>query len=1042
MVFTCVICQRHFESLRGHNRHYATCKRKESVFIRRFNQTVNDTNIDAEENEMETARILEAETLPVENVIEPQLNFPTVPAEFTNCENVPFIPAIEVNPSAVNPEDIVWGNMPYSELSVKITDLYNEIVHFRRNIFKLPTGKAGKAFVEELTFWLNQWNANTKLNEIAMKAFMILPTLLLQKPSMRSKAKDHSECLQRRIQQWKDGKFEALIQESRFIQNRLSKTWKPRSSEDIARIFSKLIMEGKISSALKFLDKESSSGPMKCSDAVLEELKSKHPDGAAVQENSLLFGPVIDIPHFCFDSIDEKDIFNAASRTKGSSGPSGMDAECYRRILCSKSFGNSSKNLREEIAQFTRNIAKQTYHPNLLDAYVSSRLIALDKNPGIRPIGVGEVLRRIVGKVISHHCRQEIKEAAGPLQTCAGHGAGAEAAIHAMAAIFQQDETDAVLLIDATNAFNCLNRKVALHNICITCPLLSLYLCNTYRVPSKLFIAGGFSILSKEGTTQGDPLAMPWYALSTVPLIDTLQFFESSVKQAWLADDASAAGKLHALLKWYNELTVIGEKLGYYVNHLKCWLIVKSPELANAAHEMFGKTVNITTEGKRHLGACIGSKNFKKEYCDELVNNWKKELDNLCDIAETQPQAAYAAYTKGYRSKFTHFMRTIDQFEEFLLPIDDLLHHKLLPAVFGGDCAIIEKHRDLLALNTSDGGLGINCVTKEAVKQYKASKAVTTNHVNSIMQQCKTMIDIGDDDKTTADHKREVVSQIEQEKRDHVKNLHDLLPDELRNYVSQACDKGASSWLNTIPLKDQNLDLNKVEFTDAIRLRYNAPLPNLPSFCPCGEKFNQEHAMNCKKGGFITERHDNIRDFLTICLDRVCKDVQVEPHLIKVTDEKFKLKSANTTDEARLDMKARGFWRKGETAFFDVRITHVNSVSSKNLSTAQQFRRHEEAKKREYLERVLEVENGSFTPLVFGTNGGMGSECAKFLQQLAAKMSEKNNERYEDTICWLKTRLSMEITRSSLLCLRGSRTPFRSYRIDDIGLDNALCGIA
>ena len=93
------------------------------------------------------------------------------------------------------------------------------------------------------------------------------------------------------------------------------------------------------------------------------------------------------------------------------------------------------------------------------------------------------------------------------LQTCAGHGAGAEAAIHAMRSIFEQEETDAVLLIDARNAFNCLNRNVALHNIQIiqiTCPIVAMYLVNTYRKPAKLFIAGGETILSKEGTTQGD----------------------------------------------------------------------------------------------------------------------------------------------------------------------------------------------------------------------------------------------------------------------------------------------------------------------------------------------------------------------------------------------------------------------------------------------------------------------------------------------------------------------------------------------------------
>ena len=92
--------------------------------------------------------------------------------------------------------------------------------------------------------------------------------------------------------------------------------------------------------------------------------------------------------------------------------------------------------------------------------------------------------------------------------------------------------------------------------------------------------------------------------------------------------------------------------------------------------------------------------------------------------------------------------------------------------------------------------------------------------------------------------------------------------------------------------------------------------------------------MSCKKGGFITRRHDNFKDFLTICLDAVCKDVESEPHLIPVTNETFEYRSANTQDDA------------------------------KNVKTSQVFRRHEEAKKREYLDRILQIEHGSFTPLI------------------------------------------------------------------------------
>ena len=179
------------------------------------------------------------------------------------------------------------------------------------------------------------------------------------------------------------------------------------------------------------------------------------------------------------------------------------------------------------------------------------------KLPGIQPIGVGEVLRRIIGKTTALFLKEEIKSAAGPLQVCAGHSAGAEAAIHTMSQVFDEEETDGVLLIDATNAFNQMNRAVAMHNIQITFPIMCKYVINTYRSPSRLFVCGGGEILSQEGTTQGDPLAMPWYSVNTSIMIQNLRFRVPEVKQVWLADDSAGGGRrkeIRLLGQWFKEL--------------------------------------------------------------------------------------------------------------------------------------------------------------------------------------------------------------------------------------------------------------------------------------------------------------------------------------------------------------------------------------------------------------------------------------------------------------------------------------------------------
>ena len=202
--------------------------------------------------------------------------------------------------------------------------------------------------------------------------------------------------------------------------------------------------------------------------------------------------------------------------------------------------------------------------------------------------------------------------------------------------------------------------------------------------------------------------------------------------------------------------------------------------------------------------------------------------------------------------------------------------------------------------------------------------------------------------------------------------------------------------------------------------------------------------MSCKKGGFVTRRHDNLRDIFTVLLNKVCIDVENEPHLLPVTNEIFNHRTANTENEARLDVKANGFWRRGQTSFFDIRVTHVNSQSNLSKHTTEIFHQHEAAKKREYNQRVLEIEHGNFTPLIFGTNGGMGEECKKFVTALASKLSEKQNEEYSVVMSWLRIRISFEILRSVILCVRGSRVPFRAKNQqlgDDLRLNNIECDL-
>ena len=160
---------------------------------------------------------------------------------------------------------------------------------------------------------------------------------------------------------------------------------------------------------------------------------------------------------------------------------------------------------------------------------------------------------------------------------------------------------------------------------------------------------------------------------------------------------------------------------------------------------------------------------------------------------------------------------------------------------------------------------------------------------------------------------------------------------------------------------------------------------------------------------------------LASLLKDVSHDVQVEPHLETLTGEVL-TGGTNSSDEARLDVSVRGFWQRGQRAFYDVRVFNPFAKSYLNQKLETAFRSNENEKKRQYNQRVIEVEHGSFTPLIFTPYGGNGREAERFIVELALKLSEKKQLQYSIVMHWLRAKLSFNLLRSAVLCLRGSRT--------------------
>ncbi len=851
---------------------------------------------------------------------------------------------------------------------------------------------------------INKWTSKSEWESLALDLATIFPPLLLQKSGKHVAAKEAKATISRRLELWEKGEIRELLKEGQTLQDRLPKSIIATSQNHSSRIFARLILQGKVRAALRLLSETENGGVAKPSPIIFSKLQEKHPQATTPPSEVLLPGLYHPVPPSLFDSLNGQLIHDVAMRSTGAAGPYGLDAADYRTLLCSKYLGNGTNELCEAIAQMARRLSTSFVDPNPLSTFLSCRLVPLEKGAGdIRPIGIGETLRRIIGKAVTRVLKPEIQMSCGNLQVCAGQEGGCEAAIHSMREMLEDERNEAALLIDASNAFNSTNRIAALHNISILCPAFFPFLCNTYRVHIRLFVpAWKTELSSQEGTTQGDPAAMPMYALSVVPLLSQAQsIFCRPGGQVWYADDATGVDKLCNLRRWWDHLSAKGPLYGYFPKATKTILVIKPQHLESAKKIFDGTGIKIETGGTRHLGGALGTREFQIDYAKEKIKQLTGDLKTLSKFAETEPQAAYAAFTHGFHGKWTFLQRVIPDIADLFLPLEEELSANFIPKITGRILTNIE--REIVALPARLGGLGLRNPALSSNDSFEASKQVTQPLRELILKQEPNFEEF-DDDKLQ-ELKKEVVHKKRAKEKEEKKKIITKLKEQNTETVPKkkkppdlhvrilecASQKGTAAWLTAMPNDDHVL--NKQEWKDAMALRYGWIPANFPQKCSCGSDNSIQHALDCKLGGFIHLRHNRLRDLFADMLKKAgCKAIQIEQQLLPDEGElQGAPKCVERGDEARMDVTAIGFWGAWQRAFFDVRVFNPLAPSYVSQDLTALTKRHENEKKHKYGLRIQEIEKGSFTPLVFTTFGGCGKECDLALKRLGNLISEKTS---------------------------------------------------
>lgn len=410
------------------------------------------------------------------------------------------------------------------EDDVQWQGLWKRVTDLPSQGYELPKGSVGRSFLEELSTIIEgikkrHWNSER----------MVVFCTVSGSKAIRQRITD-------RIKLWKEGEWEALVEDTVLTNTRQRAGDSNATEEQIRSTYCRLLHQGKVREAVRYLTGRVKGGVLsphdidaKTNQPVHMALNDKHPAPGKVDLTA--FPEYDSTPAAIPLSITELTVGQVVKRMGGAGGPGGVDSYAWSDWLLR--YGETSRRLRKAIAEMTLWLSNHSPPWAAYRSLAAGRIIALDKCPGVRPVGVGETLYRLMAKVVLEVAGQEATAACGVKQLCGGLKSGIEGGIHAMcdqwAAVGEKSEWGAVL-VDARNAFNEVFRAPMLWNVRHLWPSGSRFAFNMYKHHRILVMRGWDSYLySREGVTQGDPLAMLLYAIALLPMIDALE--------DWLAED-------------------------------------------------------------------------------------------------------------------------------------------------------------------------------------------------------------------------------------------------------------------------------------------------------------------------------------------------------------------------------------------------------------------------------------------------------------------------------------------------------------------------
>ena len=829
--------------------------------------------------------------------------------------------------------------------------------------------------------------------------------IVLEQPNRGGKRHNLTSCLKKRTSEFYSSlpnKVNDLFDQNTSDRHQTRRK-SPKDGHTMAAAVAAKIEEGNIRAATRILC--SGDAPAPVNETTFKELCSKHPSPPPDR-------PPIPVPHLASDAFQttEAMVYEQIRRFPPGSagGPDGLRPQHVLEMVNTKDIG---PELISAITGLVNILLAGKCPAELRPVLFGGTLFALQKKTGgLRPIAIGYYWRRLSSKCASSYASDRAAAYLSPKQLGVGVSGGCEAAVHATRRFLSgMDDEQIVVKLDLTNAFNSLHRDRMLLSVAEILPDLAPYCFQAYAEESILQF-GNFTIKSRVGPQQGDPLAPLLFCLPLQPcLLET----RSPLSFGYL-DDLTLGGRAETVASDVELIERSCSALGLTLNRPKCEVITRNSN--NTGHNSLLDFRQIAVEEAQLLGAPLSSEKALQQSLKTRIEELQESLDKL-SLVSRQDALLILRCSLG-TPKMLHILRCHPCSNHPDLEIYDAkLRHGVEKIL---NVSLNDLQWTQASLPIKMGGLGIRTTTSLALPAFLASAAGTLPLQTLILSSLQLPPDISIQSMTSEWCTRTEVTDAENIPK-HQQSLWDkpllqrtfetLLKENPDQYetarLKAVSSPHAGDWLLALPISACGLRLDNEDVRVAVGLRLGAAIC-APHACPCGANVDTKgrHGLSCTQGFGRIARHNTLNDLIHRSLSKAgFPSIKEPPGLLR-------------TDGRRPDGLSMIPWRAGRHLVWDATVIDTLAPSYVTATALTAGAAAETAAERKNSKYSALLNTHFFVPLAFETLGPVNDTGLHFISDLGRILTQSSGDKRE--VSFLRQRLSITIQRYNSVACRST----------------------